>query len=139
MKTLSKTNAIWLVACIIGRAKNIGLFGQSLTKLAIIYAVAIRLIIHIIRCTKKMILSLYQVAWERSFRINDVYLEMMPFKMPFEKHFPMFHSFKLCRRYLHNRSREKKKMSLYQVDVQTKHAQNEKHCNGTKTQYKKTN
>ena len=37
----------------------------------------------------------------------------------------MFCSFKLCRRYLHNRSRIKTILSLYQVDVQTKHTQNE--------------
>ena len=41
-----KTTAIWLVTCMIGRAKKLGLLGQSLlTKLAIIYAVAIRLTI----------------------------------------------------------------------------------------------
>ena len=45
LQTSSKTTAIWLVTCIIGRAKYLGLFGQSvLTKLAIIYAVAIRLV-----------------------------------------------------------------------------------------------
>ena len=48
----SKTNAIWLVTCIVGRAKNIGILGQSLTKLAIIYAVAIWLVICIIRRAK---------------------------------------------------------------------------------------
>ena len=37
LQTSSKTTAIWLVPCIRGRAKNLGLLGQSLlTKLAII-------------------------------------------------------------------------------------------------------
>ena len=37
LQTSSKTTAIWLVTCTIGRAKNLGLLGQSLlTKIAII-------------------------------------------------------------------------------------------------------
>ena len=44
----------------------------------------------------------------------------------------MFCSFKLCRRYLHNRFRKKTILSLYQIDVQPKHAQNEKHFNSAK-------
>ena len=87
LQTSSKTTAVWLVTCIIGRAKNIGLLGQSLPKLAIIHAVAIRLVICIIR-RAKTILSLYHVAWERSLRIYFVNLAMMPCKSPFEKLFP---------------------------------------------------
>ena len=44
---------MWLVTCIIGRALNLGLLGQRvLTKIAIIYAVAIRLVV----CTMYVIL-----------------------------------------------------------------------------------
>ena len=54
-------------------------------------------------------------------------------KRQLKKHLPMFYSFKLCRRDFHNRSRKKKMSSLYEVDVQTKHAQSEKHFfNSTK-------
>ena len=53
LQTSSKTNAIRLVTCIIGRATNVGLLGQNLTKLATIYAVAIWLVICIIRRAKK--------------------------------------------------------------------------------------
>ena len=54
LQTSSKTNAIWLVTCIIiGRATNVGLLGQSLTKLATIYAVAIWLVICITSRAKK--------------------------------------------------------------------------------------
>ena len=46
LQTSSKTNSIWLVTCIIGRAKDLGLLGQNLlTNLAIMYPVAIRLVI----------------------------------------------------------------------------------------------
>ena len=46
LQTSSKTTAIWIVTCIIGRSKNLGLLGQSLlTKLLNFYAVAIRLVI----------------------------------------------------------------------------------------------
>ena len=38
--------------------------------------------------------------------------------------------------YLHDGSRKKSILSLYQVDVQTKHAQNEKHLNSTKRNIK---
>ena len=34
--------------------------------------------------------------------------------------------------YLHDRSRKKNTLGLYQVDVQNKHAQNQKHLNSTK-------
>ena len=44
----------------------------------------------------------------------------------------MFHLFKLYICYLHNRSRKRPILDLYQVDVHTKHAQNEKHFNSTK-------
>ena len=45
----------------------------------------------------------------------------------------MFISSKLCGRFLHNRSRKKTILRLYQVDVQIKHTQNEKHFfNSTK-------
>ena len=49
LQTSSKTTTIWLVSCVICRTKNLGLLGQTLfvTKLAIIYAVAIRLVISI--------------------------------------------------------------------------------------------
>ena len=46
LQASSKTTAIWLVTCIMGRTKNLGLLGHSLlTMLAIIYAVAIRQVI----------------------------------------------------------------------------------------------
>ena len=37
-----------------------------------------------------------------------------------------------CRRYLRNKVAQKMILSLYQVDVQTKHARNEKHFISTK-------
>ena len=49
----------------------------------------------------------------------------------------MFYSFKLCRRYLRNRSPKKATLSLCQVDVQTKHGQNEKHFNSTRRNIKR--
>ena len=43
---VKQNTAIWLDTCKGGRAKNLGLLGQSLlTKLALIYAIAIRLVI----------------------------------------------------------------------------------------------
>ena len=70
-------------------------------------------------------------------RIHHVNLATIPFKMPFDFFFSIFDSFKLCRRYLHNRSPQKAFFSLYQVDVQTKHAQNEKLFNSTKRNLKR--
>ena len=55
-----------------GHAKTIALFGQSLTKLANIYAVVTLLVIWIIRRAKKKVLSLYQVAWQRSLQIMSI-------------------------------------------------------------------
>ena len=46
--------AIWIVTCTIYRAKNIDLLGQSLTKLALIYAIAIwRFFASYVRSAKK--------------------------------------------------------------------------------------
>ena len=52
-----KTTAISLVTCIIGRPKNLGLLGQSLLiTLAIIYAVAIRLVIRTMYLSRHFLL-----------------------------------------------------------------------------------
>ena len=45
LQTARKTTAIWLVTYVIGRAKNLGLLGQSLQTRLATFAVAIRLVI----------------------------------------------------------------------------------------------
>ena len=105
--------------------------GQSLPKLAIIYAVAIWLIICIMRRAKNNF-ELISSCLGEDFAINDVFLEMMPLLMPFAKKIPRFIRSSSAAVILHNRSPKETILSLYQVDVQTKHAQNEKHFNSTK-------
>ena len=70
-------------------------------------------------------LSLHQVACKRGLQIMSIW-KLCHLKCQLKNHFPTFYALKLCRRYLHNRSRKKTILSLYEVDVQTKHAQNEK-------------
>ena len=83
--------ASWLVICTIGCAQNIniGPLGQSLPKLAIIYAVAIWLLFASYVAQKNDFEPISGCLGEEF--VNDVNLEMMPFKMPFEtKKVPCF-------------------------------------------------
>ena len=91
LQTSSKTNTIWLVTWIIGRAKNIGLLGQSLAKLAtrIIYAVAIWLDICIISRPKNDFEPISGCLGEGF--ANDANLEITSFKSAIWKNiFPCY-------------------------------------------------